>query len=115
MQVPAIPAKQVLNELKSICKDVQLFIDMLFVDGIPFLHSALQKIGSRTAEVSPDQGIDSIPNRLHNIIEMHAHNGFIIKPINASLEFKPIESHIAVDGKRISANILNADNKKPSC
>ena len=60
----SIPTQQVLLALKSIHKNIRLFIDIFFVNSILFLHSISQHIGLRTAEVLPDRYADSLLEHL---------------------------------------------------
>jgi len=112
--VPSIPLQKVPSALKTIHKDVRLFIDIFFINGIPFLHSISQNIGLRTAEVLPDRYIDSILSQLKKAINTYTDNGFNIKLIDADLEFSSIEFRVKIDNKLVPVNILDVDTKNHS-
>ena len=109
--IPSIPTVQVPQQLKTIHHKVQLFVDVFFVNGIPFLHSISENIGLRTSEVLPDRYADSLLKYVDAAIDIYTRNGFKVSLIDADLEFASIEFRVLIDGVAVPFNIIDIDTK----
>ena len=68
-------------------KQVPLMMDILFVNGIPFLHTKTGHLDYLTIKLLPNRSATSIINAVEPTINLHEARGFSISDIHADGEF----------------------------
>ena len=95
-QTPRLALVDVLEELKRIHKNVRLFIDAMFVNEIPSLHTASETLGVRTSQASPDRFKESLLMFINEIMSFYKVHTFAVQLIDTDAEFKPLEGALEV-------------------
>ena len=87
MVTDTIAMPQELYEDRS---DWELCMDIMFVNGMPFLTSITRKLYYRTAQFLPSRGRDDLYKGLDTIFRLYNHNGFVINRVYADNEFRTL-------------------------
>jgi hypothetical protein len=99
-------------ELYDTHKAVQLCIDTLFVNKIPFLTSVSRNIQFRTAEYLPNTTLASYRSGIEILVRMYKTAGSTVTTIDCDPEFKPLKSWLQ-DAFQISMNVANPQDHVP--
>lgn len=68
-------------------KNIDLFVDFMYVNGLPFLHTISSKLQYRTIKLCKSRETDEIQNAITSAISSHESRGFIIENIHGDNEF----------------------------
>ena len=71
-------------------KDVELCIDAMFVNKMPFLTSISRRIRYRSGQWVPAQEAQEYQNQLTKLLQMYKSCGFQVVRIHADNAFKPV-------------------------
>ena len=91
--------------------ETRLFIDILFVNRIPFLYSILQNIRLITGRVLPNRYTESILKKILLTLETYANNSITIKLMDTNLDFSSIKFQVSISSKTIPFHILDINFK----
>ena len=81
-------------ELVEAQKKVTLCIDVVFVNGLPFLATVSRRLMYRTAQHIPDRSQQSFMDVLKVVFNIYKKAGFTIGTVLADLEFKPVLTQV---------------------
>ena len=76
-------------------KDVTLFVDILYVQGIPFVHTISKKLKLRTTAMIPRRNKTQLVNAVNKAVKVYTDRGFTVTDIHADLEFDCIRDDVA--------------------
>ena len=77
-------------DILKIHKEVTLGVDIMFVNKIPFLITISRNIHFGTVEELPNRKLQTVKEKLKNVINIYAHRGFNVSTILADGEFEPM-------------------------
>ena len=69
---------KILRRLKEQYKLVHLFVDVMYVNGLGFLHTISEKITFRTLSYLKSESKESISEALDKIIKLYRRGGYKI-------------------------------------
>ena len=71
---------------------VTLTVDVMFVNGVPFLTTLYRKIKLRTVEHIQSRTVASLSKALTKVLKLYARGGFVVNLIMMDGEFAKLES-----------------------
>ena len=95
--VPSITPTPVSPSIKDAHGQLTLCADVLFVQGLPFLHTIARHIKFRTITAMNTSGNPSashIMNDLQGILQMYRTRGFVVSNLHADLQFEPLRNRL---------------------
>ena len=84
VEVPIFPLPA---EILLHCKYIKLYIDLFYINGMPFLHTKSSKITLLAVETLSSRSADKIILELHTYSNMHTLRGFNINIYHRDNEF----------------------------
>ena len=99
------------NELLTEHGNVTIAIDIMYINGIPFMMTTSQAIHFGTAEMIKNEMKWTIIKSIQQIIDTYHGRGFKIKHILGDRQFKCIKSHMELQG--FNLNITGRDEHVP--
>ena len=78
--------------------DVCLFIDIMYVNGMPFLTTISKNIKYHTAMSVADHMAPTIANLVESVLKLYHQAGFQVMEVCADHEFKPVLHVLQDDG-----------------
>ena len=103
---------EIPTELIRKHEEVEISIDMMFVNKIPFLTTISKSLMYRTAQPLENKTPTAYRSALDTVFRVYNHAGFSITTIKADQEFKPILDEIK-DVLNITMNYANAQEHVP--
>ena len=101
------------HELHDTQCDVCLYIDIMYVNGMPFLTTISKNIRYRTAMWVTDGTAPTITTLVESVLKLYQWAGFHIIEVCADCEFKPV-LHILQDiGGSFMTNLANTQEHVP--
>jgi hypothetical protein len=92
-QVEAAPGR-IPDDFHHLHKFIVLTTDVMFVNGIAFLTTLLQKLRLATVEQLPTCAARQLDTSLTKIVQLYARTGFIVKVVMMDQEFDKIKDKI---------------------
>ena len=102
--VPRLALQDVPIELKCLHKQLILFVDVLYMNRMPFLHTMSEMLGVRTSQVLPSRFKDNLLEFIKEIVSLCKNDSYEVELIGADLEFKPTKDLINVSMRMIDPN-----------
>ena len=100
------------KELMIRHENIELAMDMMFVNKIPFLTTISKHIMYRTAQPLPNKTVKAYRSAIDVVFRLYNHAGFKITVIKADREFQPIFEDIK-DDLDITMNYASAQEHVP--
>ena len=101
------------HELCDTQHDVYLYIDIMYVNGMPFLTMISKNIKYHTAMWVADHMAPTIANLVESVLKLYHWAGFQVTEVCADCEFKPV-LHILQDGGwSFTTDLANAQEHVP--
>ena len=94
----------------NVKKDVMLYIDILYVNGNPFLHAKSKDINYISIERLKDRELSTLIEKVEKVFKMYTSRGFYITDVYADNEFNhdayatlflPGRLHICATGEHV--------------
>ena len=102
--------EQVIPEYLDIPRDfyqlhhfVTLTVDVMFVNGLPFLTTLSRDIRFGTAEHVPSRTAKQLANSLMKVVKLYAKGGFVVRNVLMDGEFEKVKPEISLVDINISA------------
>lgn len=102
---------EIPQELKIAQRDIGLCVDVMYVQGMPFLTTVSKNVKYHTAVFLTSRKIEEIKEKLINVLNIYKSADFIVKTIFCDGEFKPLQQFFA--GMNIKVNVTSANEHVP--
>ena len=101
---------EIPEELREIYYDLVLCVDLMFVNGIPFLTAIDRTIRYRSVVPLENRTKEQLYKALDVVLRMYNEAGYRIREIHADNEFRPLFETVA-DDLDVIMNYTNAGDK----
>ena len=93
--------------------DVCLYIDIMYVNGMPFLTTISKNIKYCTAMWVADHTTPSIASLVESVLKLYQWAGFQVMQVCADCQFKPVLQVLQDSGWTFMTNLANAQEHVP--
>ena len=96
------------HELHDTQCNVCLYIDIMYINGMPFLTAISKNIKYDTAMWVADCMAPTIANLIESVLKLYNWAGFQVKEVCTDCEFKPVLHVLQDSGWSFTTNLTNA-------
>ena len=100
-------------ELRDAQHNVCLCIDVMFVNGMPFLTSISKNIKYRMAMWLPTRTVNDITSLVESLLKLYQAASFRVAEVSGDQEFKPVLKALQEDGWSFKTNLASAQEHVP--
>ncbi len=100
-------------ELRDAQHNVCLCIDVMFVNGMPFLTSISKNIKYRMAMWLPTRTVNDITSLVKSLLKLYQAASFRVAEVSGDQEFKPVLKALQEDGWSFKTNLASAQEHVP--
>ena len=101
------------HELCDAQHDVCLYIDIMYVNGMPFLTTISKNIKYCTAMWAPDCTAPTIASLVESILKLYEQASFQVTEVCTDHKFKPVRQVLQGNGWSFMTNLGNAQEHVP--
>ena len=93
--------------------DLCLYIDIMYVNGLPFLTTISKNIKYHIAIWVADCSVPTITSLVESILKLYQWAGFQVMEVCTNQEFKPVLQVLQDNGGSFTTNLANAQEHVP--
>ena len=101
------------HELCGTQCNVCLYIDIMYVNGMPFLTTLSKNIKYHTAMWATDHMVPTIANLVESVLKLYSRDSFQVTDVCADCKFKPVLYILQDSGWSFTTNLANTQEHVP--